>query len=149
MGATKKVVYADGLARQRIIAIQSLTATIYSATALIGTYLFLQGHLKAAYLTCMLITQFWRIFSEFLRADDRGNGFISIYQYIHGWLRDFDRSCLHPDIAGNSLTSRFIQRVAHSLESGYNSNMSDSLVRHLSFLSIQIGFNHAKEKGCL
>ncbi len=81
-GPTKKAAYADGLTGRKILAIQAMTAVLYSAAGLMGTYLFLRGYLKSAYLVCILATQIWRILSEFLRADYRGGGAISAYQYL-------------------------------------------------------------------
>ncbi len=83
-GETKKAAYAGRLNGQKVLAIQSITAVLYSISALTGVYLFLQGHHKSAYLICILVTQIWRILSEFLRADYRGNGTISAYQYLAG-----------------------------------------------------------------
>ena len=81
-GGTKKAVYAGGLEGQPVLAIQGFTAVLYTATALSGAWLFLAGHASAAYLTCVIVTQVWRVLSEFLRADYRGNGRISAYQMM-------------------------------------------------------------------
>jgi hypothetical protein len=81
-GATKKADYADGLCGRKTIAVPAITAVLYSAAALAGIYLFLDGHTPAAYLLCVAITQLWRFVSEFLRADYRGAGRISVYQYM-------------------------------------------------------------------
>jgi prolipoprotein diacylglyceryltransferase len=81
-GATKKADYADGLGGRKTIAVQAITAVLYSTAALAGIYLFLDGHTPAAYLLCVATTQLWRFVSEFLRADYRGAGRISAYQYM-------------------------------------------------------------------
>ncbi|MBN1932269.1 MAG: prolipoprotein diacylglyceryl transferase [Desulfobacterales bacterium] len=83
-GETKKAAYADGLNGCRILAIQAVTSVIYSIIGLVGIYLFLHGHYKSAYLSCIFVTQIWRILSEFVRADFRGSKNISIYQYLSG-----------------------------------------------------------------
>lgn len=82
---TKKAVYADGWNGRRVLAIQAVTTVIFTLTGLAGVHLFLQGYHKTAYLVCVLVTQIWRILSEFLRADYRGGGQISIYQYLAGF----------------------------------------------------------------
>jgi hypothetical protein len=83
-GETKKVAYAGGLNGRPILAIQAITAVLYTAAGLIGILLFLQGYQRSAYLICTVVTQTWRILSEFVRADYRGNDRISIYQYLAG-----------------------------------------------------------------
>ena len=79
-GSTKKISYAEGLEGQRIFPIQAITATVYCTVALAGTYLFLKGYFRAAFLVPLLATQLWRFVSEFARADYRGGGRISAYQ---------------------------------------------------------------------
>ena len=81
-GKTKKIAYAHALDGQRVIPIQALTATIYSFTGLIGCYLFLKDFTIAAFVLTLIVTQLWRAFSEFLRADYRGEGKISGYQIM-------------------------------------------------------------------
>jgi len=44
--------------------------------------LFLLGHPVAAFLQAIVVTQVWRFVSEFLRADYRGGGRISAYQWM-------------------------------------------------------------------
>jgi hypothetical protein len=81
-GDTKKIAYADGLNGCRVLAIQVITAVLYTSIGLFGMHLYLLGHYTGAYLICILVTQLWRIFSEFIRADYRGGGRISTYQYL-------------------------------------------------------------------
>jgi len=83
-GKTKKIAYSHSLDGQQVIPIQALTAVIYSLTGLIGCYLFLKGFMTAAFVLTLTVTQLWRVFSEFLRADYRGEGKISIYQIMAG-----------------------------------------------------------------
>jgi hypothetical protein len=81
-GKTKKIAYAHELDGQQVIPVQALTAVIYSLTGLAGCYLFLKGFTTAAFVLTLIVTQLWRTFSEFLRADYRGEGKISVYQIM-------------------------------------------------------------------
>jgi hypothetical protein len=81
-GKTKKIAYAHAFDGQRVIPVQALTAVIYSLTGLAGCYLFLKGFTTAAFVLTLIVTQIWRAFSEFLRADYRGEGTISGYQMM-------------------------------------------------------------------
>jgi prolipoprotein diacylglyceryltransferase len=81
-GKTKKIAYAHELDGQKVIPVQALTAVIYSLTGLAGCYLFLKGFTTAAFVLTLIVTQLWRAFSEFLRADYRGEGTISGYQIM-------------------------------------------------------------------
>lgn len=81
-GKTKKIAYAHGLDGQKVIPIQAITIILYSISGLAGIYLFLKGFYHIAYIETLVITQLWRFFSEFLRADYRGAGRISAYQIM-------------------------------------------------------------------
>lgn len=81
-GTTKKIAYAHGLDGTPVIPIQAVTAVINCAAGLAGCWLFLRGHMRAAFLLTVTITQLWRIASEFFRADYRGGGAISAYQIM-------------------------------------------------------------------
>jgi hypothetical protein len=81
-GQTKKIAYASGLDGQPVIPIQALTAICYVATGLVSMALFLGSFYGAAFLLSVGITQAWRAFSEFLRADYRGDQPISAYQIM-------------------------------------------------------------------
>jgi hypothetical protein len=81
-GRTKKIVYAHHLEGKRIFAVQAVTAVLYSATALIGALLFLNGIFAWAFFVCLFVTQGWRFLSEFLRSDYRGDRKISVYQIM-------------------------------------------------------------------
>ena len=70
------------LMAKRVIPVQALTAVIYSLTGLAGCYLFLKGFATVAFVLTLIVTQLWRAFSEFLRADYRGEGKISGYQMM-------------------------------------------------------------------
>jgi len=81
-GKTKKIAYAHALDGQPVIPVQALTAVIYSLTGIAGCYLFLQGFSITAFILTLSVTQLWRAFSEFMRADYRGEGKISGYQIM-------------------------------------------------------------------
>ncbi len=81
-GKTKKIAYAHEFDGQQVIPIQALTAVIYSLTGLVGCYLFLKCFTTAAFVLTLTVTQLWRAFSEFMRADYRGEGKVSSYQIM-------------------------------------------------------------------
>ncbi len=81
-GATKKIIYASNIGSNRVVAIQAITAVLYTVIGLTATLLFLQGHASTALLLSVSVTQLWRFLSEFLRADFRGGGRISAYQIM-------------------------------------------------------------------
>ena len=81
-GKTKKIAYAAGMDGEPVIPIQAVTSVIYVTSALAGAYLFLTGKPTAAYLETVIVTQVWRLASEFLRADYRGGGRVSPYQWM-------------------------------------------------------------------
>jgi prolipoprotein diacylglyceryltransferase len=81
-GPLKKASYAHGFEGRRLIPVQAMTATISSLAGLAGMALFLLGHPVAAFLQAIVVTQVWRFVSEFLRADYRGGGRISAYQWM-------------------------------------------------------------------
>lgn len=81
-GDTKKIAYADHLDTHRVVPVQALTSVLYALAGLIGIYLFLNGFYYASYFESLVVTQIWRFASEFLRADYRGSGRISLYQIM-------------------------------------------------------------------
>jgi hypothetical protein len=81
-GKTKKIAYESGLDGVKVIPVQALTSILYVIAGLAATYLFLEGAFRGSYLLALTVTQLWRFFSEFLRADHRGNGKISTYQVM-------------------------------------------------------------------
>lgn len=82
-GATKKAAYESGLEAVPVIPIQAVTALVFVATGLVGAALFFQGHMLAAFLVTWLLTQVWRVVSEFFRADYRGGvRSLSTYQIL-------------------------------------------------------------------
>jgi len=81
-GPTKKIAYASGLDNQPVVPIQALTAILYVVTAMLGTILFVLGLYASAFLLTAIITQGWRVYSEVLRADYRGDQAFSAYQWM-------------------------------------------------------------------
>jgi len=81
-GKTKKIAYAHQLDGQEVIPIQAMTAVLLTATGVAGCYAFLKGFHVAAFCGTLVVTQIWRVLSEFLRADFRGAGRISAYQIM-------------------------------------------------------------------
>jgi prolipoprotein diacylglyceryltransferase len=104
-GDTKKIAYASGLGGRRVLPVQAITAVILVTAGLAGTYLFLRGSFAASLVVGGLITQLWRAASEFLRADYRGNGRFSVYQYMALaaalWLGGL--AWLLPDVPGDAM----------------------------------------------
>ena len=82
LGDLKKITYAHQMNGQAVIPIQGITSILYAITGMAGLYLFMQGYHTPAFLLTMIITQVWRLISEFLRADYRGEGKISAYQIM-------------------------------------------------------------------
>lgn len=83
-GATQKAVYEGGFKGVKLVPIQGLTSIFLTVTALIAMHLFFRGAYVAAFLLCLVASQAWRIVSEVLRADFRGNTKISAYQKMGG-----------------------------------------------------------------
>ena len=81
-GDTKKVAYASGMAGEKMIPIQIITAVIYAISGLVGTLLFLRGFAGIALVETLAVTQVWRVVSEFFRADFRGYRKFSMYQVM-------------------------------------------------------------------
>ncbi|MFH1138989.1 MAG: prolipoprotein diacylglyceryl transferase family protein [Pseudomonadota bacterium] len=81
-GPTKKISYESGLEGRPVAPIQAVTSVICVGAGLLGFYLFLIGKPTASFLTTLILTQLWRAWSEVFRADYRGGGKISVYQYL-------------------------------------------------------------------
>jgi hypothetical protein len=81
-GATKKIAYASGLEGIKVVPIQALTSVLYLATGLAGMLLFLGSFYRSAYVLTIIVAQVWRVASEMLRADYRGEGRLTAYQKL-------------------------------------------------------------------
>jgi hypothetical protein len=81
-GKTKKISYASQLDGVEVIPIQAVTSVIYITAALLGIVFYIRESFIISFFIPLVATQLWRILSEFLRADYRGQGFISSYQIM-------------------------------------------------------------------
>lgn len=79
-GPTKKICYASNLAGVKVVPIQAITATVLIGVGLIAMIFFAAGWFLLAFAFSFLLSQLWRVWSETLRADERGGGRISTYQ---------------------------------------------------------------------
>jgi hypothetical protein len=59
-----------------------MTALVCVSVGLLGCALFLSGQFAVAFLLVVTVTQLWRLLSEFLRADFRGGGRLTAYQWM-------------------------------------------------------------------
>lgn len=71
-GRLKKISWSSGLEGVRVVPIQAMTALVLSAVAVGGIVLFLAGEAKISLTLTMLGSLVWRVLSEQLRADERG-----------------------------------------------------------------------------
>jgi hypothetical protein len=81
-GKTRKIAYAGGLEGEKVLPVQALTAIIYVCCGYLSIFLFLHSLFAAAFIMTMAVTQGWRVISETLRADYRGDGKVSAYQVM-------------------------------------------------------------------
>lgn len=81
-GKTKKAVYESSLEGQKLVPIQAITSLVFAFVGLGCSWLFLEGFFRLSVVLCLVCTQGWRLLSEFLRADYRGEGKISAYQVM-------------------------------------------------------------------
>jgi hypothetical protein len=79
-GSTKKIAYASNLEGIKVVPIQAMTSTLYVAVGLVAMLLFLESRFRTAFIVAIVCSQAWRVYSETLRADYRGDGKISAYQ---------------------------------------------------------------------
>ena len=81
-GKTKKIAYEAGLDGHKVIPVQAMTAILSVAAGIFSAYFFLSARYAVAYVFVILITQGWRFVSETMRADFRGKGKVSAYQFM-------------------------------------------------------------------
>ena len=81
-GQTKKAAYAHGLCDRPLVPVQLMTAYLYCLSACVGMAFFVAGSFSAAMIIPLVVTQVWRVVSEFFRADYRGEQKISAYQIM-------------------------------------------------------------------
>lgn len=82
LGNTKKISYASGLEGVKVVPIQAITAILYVVTGIASTWLYLNSFYFASLTIAIVVTQLWRLVSEFLRADYRGGNRITAYQWM-------------------------------------------------------------------
>ena len=81
-GRCKKAAFAAGLEGVPLIPIQAVTATLNVVAGLVCVALFFRGHFAFVFVASTVFAQVWRIYSETLRADYRGDNKISAYQWM-------------------------------------------------------------------
>ncbi len=83
-GSLKKIAYASNLESVPVIAVQSIASVVLFTLCLLGLWLFWAHYFAAALLVSLAGSQVWRVYSESLRADDRGESSaktgLTIYQ---------------------------------------------------------------------
>jgi hypothetical protein len=108
-GKTKKIAYAGGMEGKKVLPIQALTAVILVLCGYCAVFLFLHSLFASAFILTIAVTQGWRVISETLRADFRGNGKVSAYQimgvagFLYGTVTIFLSPAAHlsqPDVSG-------------------------------------------------
>jgi len=81
-GATKKAIYAGKLHGVPVIPIQAVTSIVFTLAGFTGLMCFLRSRWAAAMIVPLVTTQVWRVLSEFLRADYRGDSLFTAYQVM-------------------------------------------------------------------
>ncbi len=81
-GKTKKIAYASKLDGVPVVPVQAMTATLYGVTAVASVALFLNAYYHVVIPLALATAQIWRTYSETFRADYRGEGDISVYQWM-------------------------------------------------------------------
>ena len=81
-GKTKKIAYESGFDGVPVVPVQAMTAVVNTSVGLVGMLLFLNSYYSAALILSLVVSQLWRLWSETLRADYRGEGRISAYQIM-------------------------------------------------------------------
>jgi hypothetical protein len=108
-GKTRKIAYAGGMEGEKVLPVQALTAIIHVCCGYCAIFLFLHRMFASAFIVTMAVTQGWRVLSETLRADYRGNGKVSAYQImgmagiLYGSVTIFlapDAHLSQPDLSG-------------------------------------------------
>ncbi len=81
-GPNRKIAYASGLEGVAVLPVQAITALVLTTVGLLGLWLLLAGWPRPALVVAIVGSQLWRAFSETLRADHRGGGRLSAYQWM-------------------------------------------------------------------
>jgi Prolipoprotein diacylglyceryl transferase len=81
-GQLKKISYASNLENTPVVPVQSIASVLLFTLFLVGLWLYWQQHFVASALLSVWGSQLWRLYSETLRADYRGGGKFSAYQWM-------------------------------------------------------------------
>ncbi len=81
-GKSKKIAYAHYLDGQAVLPIQGITSVILCLTGCLAILMYLNGNFSAAFLGAVCVEKLWRWISEFFRADFRGSGHVTAYQWL-------------------------------------------------------------------
>ncbi|HEX4953693.1 MAG TPA: prolipoprotein diacylglyceryl transferase [Thermoanaerobaculia bacterium] len=81
-GAQRKIAYASGLEGVPVVPIQAITAVVLAVVAFLALGLFLTGWTASALTVAAAGSQGWRVISELFRADYRGGGRLTGYQWM-------------------------------------------------------------------
>jgi prolipoprotein diacylglyceryltransferase len=82
VGVTRKAAYDGQCDSVPLVPAPALSALVLSVAGLVGVPLFLDGDFRAAAVLSLSVAFLWRFASEFLRADYRGQGRLSVYQWM-------------------------------------------------------------------
>lgn len=82
VGPTRKAAYAGACEGIPLLPVPAISAVVLSGTGLVGVALFLWGNFRGAGVLSLVVAFGWRFVSEFLRADYRGRGSVSAYQWM-------------------------------------------------------------------
>ena len=81
-GKSKKIAYAHHLDGHEVLPVQAITSVVLCLTGCITTLLYLNGDFSVAFLSAVCVEKLWRWLSEFFRADYRGSGAVTAYQWL-------------------------------------------------------------------
>jgi len=81
-GQLKKISYASNLENTPVVPVQSIASVVLLLLFVVGAWLFWRQQFVASALLSVWGSQLWRLYSETLRADYRGGGSISAYQWM-------------------------------------------------------------------
>lgn len=82
VGSTRKAAYASGCDGVPLLPVPALSAVMLSGAGVAASLLFLAGEFRASALVALGVAFVWRFASEFVRADYRGKGRLSAYQWM-------------------------------------------------------------------
>lgn len=82
LGRTRKAAYASGYEGIPLVPAPAMSAIVLTSAGVAGVPLFLDGHFRTAAAVALTMAFAWRFGSELLRADYRGQGRLSPYQWM-------------------------------------------------------------------